>query len=140
MINYYLKGFKLGFQPERDTAKLVYQSIVKREPDFLQKQVPKGLSTKEQENFGRYEGEFLSDEIVVKHQKVEFSDLAQELLFGKAPKEVKVTQVTKPNLVKEKPKKKQQTVIADTPKVKGKTKVKAKALENEKEDESLWEL
>lgn len=136
MINYYLKGFKLGFQPERDTAKLVYQSIVKREPDFLQKQVPKGLSTKEQENFGRYEGEFLSDEIVVKHQKVEFSDLAQELLFGKAPKEVKVTQVTKPKPIKEKPKKKQQTVIADMPKAKAKT----KAPEDEKEDESLWEL
>lgn len=134
MINYYLKGFKLGFQPERDTAKLVYQSIVKREPDFLQKQVPKGLSTKEQENFGRYEGEFLSDEIVVKHQKAEFSDLAQELLFGKAPKEVKVTQVTKPKPIKEKPKKKQQTVIVNAPKA------KAKAHENEKEDESLWEL
>lgn len=134
MINYYLKGFKLGFQPERDTAKLVYQSIVKREPDFLQKQVPKGLSTKEQENFGRYEGEFLSDEITVKHQKVEFSDLAQELLFGKAPKEVKVTQVTKPKPIKEKPKKKQQTVIVNAPKA------KAKAHENKKEDESLWEL
>lgn len=134
MINYYLKGFKLGFQPERDTAKLVYQSIVKREPDFLQKQVPKGLSTKEQENFGRYEGEFLSDEITVKHQKVEFSDLAQELLFGKAPKEVKVTQVTKLEPTKEKPKKKQQTVIVNAPKA------KAKAHENEKEDESLWEL
>lgn len=134
MINYYLKGFKLGFQPERDTAKLVYQSIVKREPDFLQKQVPKGLSIKEQENFGRYEGEFLSDEITVKHQKVEFSDLAQELLFGKAPKEVKVTQVTKLEPTKEKPKKKQQTVIVNAPKA------KAKAHENEKEDESLWEL
>lgn len=138
MVNYYLKGFKLGFQPERDTAKLVYQNIIRREPDFLEKQVPKGLSTKEQENFGRYEGEFLSDEITVKHQKVEFSDLAQELLFDKAPKEVKVTQVTKPNSVKEKPKKKQQTVIADMPKAKGKTKIKAH--ENEKEDESLWEL
>lgn len=136
MINYYLKGFKLGFQPERDTAKLVYQNIIRREPDFLQKQVPKGLSTKEQENFGRYEGEFLSNEITVRHQKVEFSDLAQELLFGKAPKEVTVTQVTKPNLAREKSKKKKQTVIADTPK----TKVKAKAHENEKEDESLWEL
>lgn len=136
MVNYYLKGFKLGFQPERDTAKLVYQNIIKREPDFLQKQIPKDLSTKEQENFGRYEGEFLSDEITVRHQKVEFSDLAQELLFGKAPKEVKVTQVTKPNSVKEKPKKKQQTVIADV----SKTKAKAKVPENEKEDESLWEL
>lgn len=136
MINYYLKGFKLGFQPERDTAKFVYQNIVKREPDFLQKQIPTGLSTQEQENFGRYEGEFLSDEIKVRHQKVEFSDLAQELLFGKAPKEVKVTQVTKSNSVKEKPKKKQQTVIADTPKIKAKT----KAHEDEKEDESLWEL
>ena len=136
MVNYYLKGFKLGFQPERDTAKLVYQNIVKREPDFLQKQIPTGLSTQEQENFGRYEGEFLSDEITVRHQKVEFSDLAQELLFGKAPKEVKVTQVTKSNSVKEKPKKKQQTVIADMPKAKAKT----KAPEDEKEDESLWEL
>lgn len=135
MTNYYLKGFKLGFQPERATANLVYQKIIRREPDFLQKQIPAGLSTQEQENFGRYEGEFLSDEITVRHQQVEFSDLAQQLLFDKKPKEVEVTPVTKTEIAKDKPKKQTKKVVPTESQ-----KIKVKVLEPEKADETLWEL
>lgn len=135
MTNYYLKGFKLGFQPERATANLVYQKIIRREPDFLQKQIPAGLSTQEQENFGRYEGEFLSDEITVRHQQVEFSDLAQQLLFDKKPKEVKITPVTKTEMAKDKPKKQTKKVVPTESQ-----KIKVKVLEPEKADETLWEL
>lgn len=135
MTNYYLKGFKLGFQPERATANLVYQKIIRREPDFLQKQIPAGLSTQEQENFGRYEGEFLSDEITVRHQQVEFSDLAEQLLFDKKPKEVEVTPVTKTEIAKDKPKKQTKKVVPTESQ-----KIKVKVLEPEKADETLWEL
>lgn len=137
MTNYYLKGFKLGFQPERATANLVYQKIIRREPDFLQKQIPAGLSKTEQENFGRYEGEFLSDEITVRHQQVEFSDLAQQLLFDKKPKEVEVTPVTKTEMTKDKPKKQIKKVV---PTESQKIKVKVPENQSKKEDESLWEL
>lgn len=135
MTNYYLKGFKLGFQPERATANLVYQKIIRREPDFLQKQIPAGLSKTEQENFGRYEGEFLSDEITVRHQQVEFSDLAEQLLFGKKPKEVEVTPVTKTGMAKDKPKKQTKKVVPTESQ-----KIKVKVPEPDKADETLWEL
>lgn len=131
MINYYLKGFKLGFQPEKSTAKRVYDAIIQREPNFLEKQVPDHLSAKQKQGLGQFEGEFLSTEVEVNRQKVEFSDLAKELLFGKKPLAVEPT----------KPKPFAQTVdtkasVTDTT-VSSQTNNTRKP---QKEDESIWEL
>lgn len=85
MTNYYLKGFKQGFQPEQKTATKVYHAILKRQPDFLKKQVPRSAANKQIERLGLNEGSFLSSEITVKADQIIFSELAKELLFSQKP-------------------------------------------------------
>lgn len=82
MKNAYLIGFQRGFQPDQKTALTVYQAILKRKPDFLEKQVSANLSFEQKQALGQSEGEFLTPEIKVTAEKVEFSPLAQQLLFG----------------------------------------------------------
>lgn len=85
MTNYYLKGFKLGFQPNRHTAEKVYHEIIQRKPDFLDKQIPNNLSKLQVQNLGQFEGDFLTNEIDVDKHNITFSNLAKELLFSDVP-------------------------------------------------------
>lgn len=85
MTNYYLKGFKLGFQPNRHTAEKVYHEIIQRKPDFLDKQIPNNLSKLQVQNLGQFEGDFLTNEIDVDKHSITFSNLAKELLFSDTP-------------------------------------------------------
>lgn len=85
MTNYYLTGFKQGFQPGQKTATRVYQEIIKRQPDFLKKQIPASTPKAQIKQLGQAEGDFLSSEITVANNEIVFSELAQELLFAKKP-------------------------------------------------------
>lgn len=85
MVNSYLKGFKLGFQPSRHTAEQVYREIIKRKPDFLDKQVSNNLSPIQKQHLGQFEGEFLTNEVEIHGEQISFSNLAKELLFSDAP-------------------------------------------------------
>lgn len=82
MANDYLIGFQRGFQPDQKTALTAYHAILKRKPDFLAKQIPTTLTVKQKQALGESEGKFLTPEIKVTAEKVEFSQLAQKLLFG----------------------------------------------------------
>lgn len=138
MINDYLIGFKRSFQPERKTAVKVYQEIIRRNPKFLQNQVPTNLSSKQKQYFGECEGDFLNDEITVNMGQIQFSNLAQELLFDKPPD---VVIPTKPKTIvthvenatiKTRENETDQSVKHETSKNTVKTKVK--------EDENSWQL
>lgn len=143
MSNDYLIGFKRSFQPERKTAVKVYQEIIRRNPKFLQNQVPANLSSKQKQYFGECEGDFLNDEIMVNMGQIQFSNLAQELLFDKQPDIViptkpkaivthveNATTKTRENKVYQN--KIDQSVKHETSKHTVKTKVK--------EDENSWQL
>lgn len=138
MSNDYLIGFKRSFQPERKTAVKVYQEIIRRNPKFLQNQVPANLSSKQKQYFGECEGDFLNDEITVNMGQIQFSNLAQELLFDKPPD---VVIPTKPKTIvthvenatiKTRENEADQSVKHETSKNTVKTKVK--------EDENSWQL
>lgn len=138
MSNDYLIGFKRSFQPERKTAVKVYQEIIRRNPKFLQNQVPANLSSKQKQYFGECEGDFLNDEITVNMGQIQFSNLAQELLFDKPPDVVIPTKAktivthVENATIKTRENEVDQSVKHEASKNTVKTKVK--------EDENSWQL